>query len=111
MWTNVQILSNICHSLKIGIEVTNIRHLFSGQKQVNLWTKRATGGPGHLASRGLFFLVWAVGDCGRQVGNGDWVSKHLEYQPYQVVDCCLDNIGTCLGTKLLSNFCPAYVQK
>ena len=61
----------------------------------------------------LIFLVWAVGDYGRQVGNGHWASKHLEYQTYesyQVGAYWFDNIGTCLGTQRQSNF-PAYVQK
>ena len=35
---------NICHNSKIGIEMTKIGHLFNGQKRVNLWTERATGG-------------------------------------------------------------------
>ena len=105
-------------------------------------------GNGDLASRylqhqpsshcivSIFFLLWAVGDCGRQVGKGRWASKHLENHPYQKVACwlipwkkisvqffsslcakieiivewigCVDRKRTNVG--LVSNYCPLFLS-
>ena len=122
MWSKVLILSNICHNLKIGIELTK-KNIYLRDKKTSQFVDKKDNRwawayvwhfqPSCHCIVSLFFLVWAVGDYGRQVGNGHWASKHLEYQTYesyQVGSYWFDNIGTCLGTQRLSNF-PAYVQK
>ena len=47
MWSKVLILSNICHNLKIRIELTKKNIYLLDKKPVDLWTKRTTGGPGN----------------------------------------------------------------